>query len=186
MRGSLALTVAVAVLGLGCQEPTLPPPPIAASGGQGNPPIGGQASGSNGDASGTLDSGTGTGDASGSTTSGTVPLLSGQLLDGSAELVPVACYVRVHLLDSFDPGSGLPIQSVYEERVMLRALPQAYAIASVPSGLVGPGDSVYVTTVCDVEGDGIADNVGGYYPGIPVEPVLLPAVEIDLTLDVLF
>lgn len=185
MRCALASTFAILLLA--CQDPELPPPPIGGSGSP-VPPMGGQASGSGADASGTLGSGTLDGGSSESSTTGggSALLVTGRLVDGPSQLQPVSCDVRLHLLESFDRGSGLPTESFYEERFFVQALPQPYAIASVPDALVGPGDSIYVSTICDVDGDGVDDNLGAYYPTIPAEPVLLPAVGIDLTLDVLF
>lgn len=191
MRGFAALTFAT--LGLGCQEPELPPPPIGGGTGPVVPPIGGNGPGDDGSStlggsgslgSGSLDSGS-LDSESGSTTAGSTVLVSGQLLDGPAEITPVICYVRLHLLDSLDPGSGLPINSVYQAPVAVRALPQPYAITTdeVEAEAVGPGDVVYVSTICDIDGDDAPDSVGAWYPSIPVQPVDLPASSIDMPLD---
>jgi hypothetical protein len=191
MRGTVGL--AFAIVGLGCQEPELPPPPIGGATGPVVPPIGGNGpesgdpSGTRG-SSGTLDSGgtldsAGTLDGTASTTAGHVVLLTGQLLAGTAEAIPTICFVRLHLLESLDPGTGLPFEFVHEEPVPVRALPQAYTVFSAPGDVIGPGDSVYVSTLCDSDGDGNPDPVGGYYPGVPVEPVDLPGSGVDLQLD---
>ncbi len=190
MRGTVAL--AFAILGLGCQEPELPPPPIGGATGPVVPPIGGNGP-EDGDTggtrgSGTLDSGDtlgtgGTLDGTASTTAGHTVLVTGQLLAGTAESTPPLCFVRLHLLESLDPGSGLPFEFVHEEPVPVRALPQAYTVLSADGDVVGPGDSVYVSTICDSDGDGNPDTVGGYYPEVPVEPVDLPASGIDIALD---
>ena len=197
MRGIAGLVAAIVVSGLGCQEePELPPPPIAMGTGPVVPPVGGQGPGDDAndgstlDASGTLD-GTTTLDASGTfdgtaTTAGTGTLLAGRLLDGPAGVEPVTCYVRIHLLDSLDPGSGLPLDSVVEQPVEVLGLPQAYAIDSASVDAVGAGDTVYVSATCDVDGDGALDSVGAWYPDLPLQPVDLPASGIDMALDVVF
>lgn len=196
MRGCAPLVIAILVLGLGCQgEDELPPPPIGGGSGPAVPPVGGNGPSGNGSTldSGTLESGTLT-DGSltdstltgGSTTAGSEVLVSGQLLDGPAELVPLVCYIRLHVLDSLDPGSGLPLESVYEGGVPISALPQPYTITTAQADLVGPGDAVYVSTICDVDGDGAPDSIGGWYPSLPLQPVDLPASNIDMTLDVVF
>jgi len=192
MRGTVAL--AFAIVGLGCQEPMLPPPPIDGATGPVVPPIGGNGpeggDGSSTRGSGTLDSGDtfGTGSTidvggTGNTTSSHVVLVTGRLLADSTDVIPITCFVRLHLLESLDPGSGLPIEYVHDEPVPVQALPQAYTVLSADGDVVGPGDSVYVSTICDVDGDGGPDSVGGYYPGLPVEPVDLPASGIDIPLD---
>lgn len=196
MRGCAPLTIAILVLGLGCQgDDELPPPPIGGSGPV-VPPLGGNGPGGDGsgtDGSGTAGSGTAGSStltdptlADDSTTAGTEVLVSGQLLDGPSKLVPVTCYLRLHVLESLDPGSGLPLESIYEGGVPISALPQPYVITTAQADLVGPGDTVYVSTICDVDGDGAPDSIGGWYPSIPLEPVDVPASNIDMTLDVVF
>jgi hypothetical protein len=138
-----------------------------------------QGSGDTSGTGGKVDVGAGTG----TTTAGHIVLVTGRLLAGSAEVTPVTCYMRLHLLESLDPGSGLPFEFVHEEPVPVQALPQAYTVFSADGDVIGPGDSVYVSTVCDVDGDDAPDTVGGYYPDVPVEPVELPATGIDLRLD---
>jgi hypothetical protein len=195
MRGTVAL--AFAIVGLGCQEPELPPPPIPGGTGPvvppigGNGPEGGDASGTRG--SGTLDSGdtfatVGTPDigdtaTAGTTTAGHAVLVTGLLLAGTTTVVPITCNVRLHLPEFLDPDTGLPGEFVHEEPVPVRALPQAYTVFMADGDFIGPGDSVYVSTLCDVDGDGAPDTVGGYYPGVPVEPVELPASNVDIPLD---
>lgn len=126
---------------------------------------------------------TGSGSGSGSGTSAQGPLLSGQLLDGPTGLVPDTCRIRMHTLDSIDPGSGLPVDTAAEITATIQALPQMYVVDSVPGGAIGVGDEVYVSALCDVDGDGVLDNLGAYYPQIPLESVVLPAMGVDMTLD---
>ena len=42
---------------------------------------------------------------------------------------------------------------------------------------------MYVSTICDIDGDEAPDSVGAWYPSIPVLPVDLPATNIDMALD---
>ncbi len=111
-------------------------------------------------------------------------LISGLLLAGTTGVTPTSCLVRLHELDSLDPGSGLPVEIAAEISVDVDGLPQPYVMEDMAGFLVGPGDQVYVSALCDVDGDGAPDNLGAYYPQVPLEPVLLPAGDIDLTLEV--
>jgi len=181
----------------------LPPPPVEGPTGDAVPPIGGAATtagtppGTTGlpqtttlDGSGTLtttatatSTADSNADADPNTGPGGSPLVIGQLLDGGPGLLPNHCRVRLHALDSIDPGSGIPFDVAFETILAVPALPQPYAITGVPSDVAGPGDQLYVSVLCDVDGDGALDDYGAYYPQIPLEPVLLPAEDVDLRLD---
>jgi len=167
-----------------CQEDRpLPPPPVAGdpSSGPVVPPMGGGGAGDSGSMgepepldSDDLDDDSGTG--------GSGLVLSGLLLDGTSGLVPDTCRVRLHTLDSLDPGSGIPLEIAFETLVTIQLLPQPYGVYDVPAELLA-GDPLYVSTLCDVDGDGALDSFGAYYPQLPLEPISLPSEEIDMTLD---
>lgn len=168
-----------------CQEDSpLPPPPIPGSPSSGPvvPPMGGGEPGGSASSGGEpdpLDS-DGLDDDSGTGIDGIV--LSGVLLDGTSGLMPDTCRIRLHTLDSLDPGSGIPVEVAYETLVAVQLLPQPYGVSDVPAELL-TGDPIYVSTLCDVDGDGALDNFGAYYPQLPLEPISLPSEEIDMTLD---
>lgn len=195
MRGLVVITCSL-LIGACQREPDPPPPPIQGgpSGGPVIPPNP-TASVDTGTTSATASTTGGTADTTGMATDGGVsgpetggpnPLISGHILDGPAGVVPMTCMIRLHTFESLDPGSGLPIDIAYEAVSTVQDLPQFYAINVVPDGIVGEGDDVYVSTRCDVDGDGALDDVGAYYPQVPLETVLLPAQDIDLVLDNVF
>ncbi|MEM9453587.1 MAG: hypothetical protein AAGF11_05380 [Myxococcota bacterium] len=184
------------VLGACQGDPELPPPPVdnGRSDGPVMPPSGATGSLTDStattmqDITGTADTtdgttSTGTGAGTGTSAGSGRLLLTGRLLEGSAQLIPNSCQIRLHTPESIDPATGFAVDTAVEVTTNVLNLPHMYSVYEPPDMAIGIGDEVYVTTQCDSDGDGTLDPVGGYYPQLPMEPVSLPDMGIDMALD---
>lgn len=174
------------------EEPNAPP---VGSGGGG--PVGGASSPATG-ADGT-DGGSGSGGSTGgtgltmgptagessdaSTGTGIYAVLTGRFNDGGGGYaLPITCAVRFHLPGEINPANGSKTATTFSRPFVIDAFPQPFTIMSDDIGdVVVPGDSGFVTSECDVDGDNFFDdNAGAYFPSLPMIEVSVPASSIDL------
>ncbi len=172
------------------EEPNAPPV------GGGSGPVGGGSSpttiGGTGDNGGSgSDSGgtaltmgpTATDGADTSTGLGIYAVLTGRFADGGGGYaLPIQCSVRFHLPGEINPSNGIETATTFSRPFVIDAFPQSFTIMSDDIGdVVAPGDSGFVTSECDVDGDNFFDdNVGAYFPSLPMVEVSVPASSIDL------
>ena len=159
------------------------------------PPIGGTAGGASVSAGGQGETGPGDDDDAGGTmhlSGGQQPvpdlgmdlLLAGQILSGDPTITtPLNCALRLFEPGGIDPATGNVIQIGLQIPVTVQQFPTAYQVSiDDAAGVIGPGQAVYAAVTCDVDGDGLFDNVGGFYPALPLELFQLPATGIDVEL----
>jgi len=161
------------------EEETPPPPPIGMTSGQSSF-NGGGADGGN-QASDEED-GSGSQDATGPT----APVLLGGVLDTEEDIpTPINCAIRFYELNAIDPGTGLEVE-VYKAQFIFEvpAWPASFEVDEDDAeGLLETDESGYVAALCDGDGNNIFDDgLGGFYPGLPLEEVVLPALELEIAI----
>lgn len=193
MRGCVILCV---LLLSACEEtPERNPPPVGSAGGGGLPTAGTvDPSGSDTDGLATTTAtnastgGSTTNPSTGGSTSAPFTALSGAFIDGGAGFpLPIECAVRFHFVGDINPATGVDTGFVFSRPFTIMAFPQSFAITSEEiSDVVVAGDTGFVTAECDVDGDNFFDdNVGGYYPSLPLVEITLPGSAIDIPISAL-
>lgn len=192
---SLALCLVVAC---GEDDEDRNPPPVGS--GNGGPMVG-SASGSNTNGSATSGAGasTGAGGSSGIQTGGLTmgplttasssgavldTILTGRFLDGGGGFaLPITCTVRFHRPGEINPSNGVDTASTFSRAFEIDAFPQSFTITNDEiGGVVMLGDPGYITSECDIDGDNFFDDqVGAFFPGLPMTEIAIPASSIDLT-----
>lgn len=111
-------------------------------------------------------------------------ILSGQFTDNGSFLPPITCTVKFHLPGQIDPSSGLETDNAFTQAFVIDAFPQPFSITNEQVGnVVVMGDTGFVTSECDTDGDEFFDDgVGAYFPGLPLSEISLPASSIELVL----
>ncbi len=167
------------------------PPPVG-SGGASAGPVGGVSSPGSGTGSSTssgtdtdtdMDTDTDTDASSSDSTGGTYVVLSGSFNDnGGGYALPITCTVRFHLPGQINPSSGISTATTFSRPFTIDAFPQPFTIDSDEIGdVVVPGDTGYVTSQCDIDGDNFFDdNAGGYFPNLPLAEVTVPGSSLDI------
>ena len=165
-------------------------PPV---GGGGDGPIGGASSpattagGTDSGGSGSGSGGTGItmGPTGGDTSTGLgiYAVLTGRFTDGGGGYaLPIQCTVRFHRPGEINPSNGIETATTFSRPFFIDAFPQSFTIMNDEIGdVVGPGDTGFITSQCDVDGDNFFDdNAGAYFPSLPMVEVSVPASSIDL------
>ncbi|MBV1860783.1 MAG: hypothetical protein KUG77_20380, partial [Nannocystaceae bacterium] len=78
--------------------------------------------------------------------------------------------------------NGIVTVTTFSRPFAIDAFPQSFTIMSDDIGdVVVPGDTGFVTSQCDVDGDNFFDdNAGAYFPSLPMVEVAVPASSIVL------
>jgi len=118
-----------------------------------------------------------------STGLGVYTVLTGRFNDGGGGYaLPIQCTVRFHRPGEINPSNGIETATTFSRPFVIDAFPQSFTIMSDEIGdVVVPGDTGYITSQCDVDGDNFFDdNAGAYFPSLPMVEVSVPASSIDL------
>lgn len=137
--------------------------------------------------------GSGTAGSDGADSTGVFPdigmgvLFSGELAEGDGGWdLPMSCALRFFVGDQLDPVNGVSTEWEAEVLLEIDAFPYLYSIGNdeVPA-TVANGSMGWVGIRCDFDGDGMNDNVGGFFPQLPAQQITLPRDDIDMTVTFL-
>lgn len=111
-------------------------------------------------------------------------LLSGRVLAGAPNIVtPLNCALRLFEPGGIDPATGNIVDVALQVPLTVQQLPHPYQVGiNDAAGVIMPGQAVYATVTCDIDEDGLFDNLGGFYPQLPLELFQLPSTGIDVEL----
>lgn len=191
MRAFIPCTLALGLLVACGESEERNAPPVGSGGGAG--PV---TAGSGTPTSGGSETDTANADDSGSTGGITMPtagaestgpavyaVVTGRFNDGGGGYpLPIRCQVRFHRPGEINPTNGLENATTFSRVFTIDAFPQPFTISNTEIGdIVMMGDTGFVTTHCDVNGDNLFDDgAGAYFPGLPLTEVSIPASSIDL------
>ncbi|MEM6291837.1 MAG: hypothetical protein AAGA54_11245 [Myxococcota bacterium] len=174
--------------GCGEDEEERNAPPVGSAGSAGSSAAassataGGSSSGGGG---GSSSGGANTFGTSGSTGPGDFTVLSGRFLDGNGGYaLPIRCRVLFHSPGQVNPSTGISTANLFSGTFVVDAFPQSFVISSDDiGGLVEMGETGFVTTECDIDGNNFFDDdAGGYFPSLPLVEVTVPASSLDLAI----
>lgn len=128
---------------------------------------------------------TGTADTGSDTGTAVRDLLAGVFVP-AAEVdytLPIQCAIRFHAPGLIEPSTGIDSGHTLLRSFPVAAWPSSFAVTAQETGVLEPGDIGFVTAQCDVDDDGLLnDGVGGYWPGLPLEQVTIPATDLELVI----
>lgn len=111
-------------------------------------------------------------------------VFTGRFLDGGGGYaLPLTCTVRFHSPGEINPSNGVDTATTFIRAFEIDAFPQSFTITNDEiGGIAMRGDPGYVSSECDVDGNRIFDDdVGAFFPGLPMTEISIPASSIDLT-----
>ena len=127
-----------------------------------------------------------TGGTDGGSTGAVTDLLSGQFVDGSGGtyVPPFTCSIRFHAPGEIEPTTGVDSGFTLQQTFTIDSFPSDWVVTAQSSGgAINVGDTGYVTASCDTDGDFLNDdNVGGWYPTLPLDLVTVPAAGLDISI----
>ncbi len=179
------------LVGCGEDDEQRNPPPVGSAGS-----AGGSAAASSATAGGSTGGGGGGGSSSGGATTittgpagssgpGNFTVLSGRFLDGNGGYaLPVRCRVLFHSPGQVNPTTGISTANLFSGTFVVDAFPQSFVISSEDiGGLVEMGETGFITSECDVDGNNLFDDdAGGYFPSLPLVEVTVPASSLDIAI----
>jgi hypothetical protein len=113
-------------------------------------------------------------------------VLAGSFVNGGGMIdLPLQCRIRFYAPGDVEPSTGTET-GAYKFQIggtlgLVDEFPQAFTVTSEQVVDCKCGDTGYLAASCDLNGDGtFADGVGGYYPGLPMQLITLPATGVAI------
>ena len=113
-------------------------------------------------------------------------VISGEFVDGGGGVqVPIECRIRFWAPGHIEPSTGVDTGEFLFQRggFVVDEFPQAYSISNDEVSMIDFGMVGYAGAQCDADANGqFDDDVGGFYPTLPLEQITVPSSGVDFAI----